>query len=187
MSLGKGRYIKLLVVSLGMLALWPLLIQSPLAQEPRPAGEWEIKAAFLFNFAKFIEWPDDKLPPGSPLIIGILGEDPFKNDLEKVVAGKNVGGHQIETRRFNSVDEAQKAHILFISPSERRRVNLILQEVSGRNILTVSDLPDFTKDGGVVNFRRAEGKVRFEISPLAAEAQGLKLSSKLLSVAIVTD
>ena len=155
------------------------------AQSAKSAGEWEIKAAFLFNFAKFAEWPGAKLPEDSDLVIGILGEDPFNEDLEKVVAGKTVGKHKIRTRRFTSVDEARGAHILYISPTEKRRMGQTLQGLKGSHVLSVSEFPDFCEMGGVINFLITGSKVRFEISPKAAEAQGLKLSSKLLNVAVV--
>lgn len=147
--------------------------------------EWEVKAAFLFNFAKFIDWPASKLPPSGPLVIGILGEDPFGADLEKTIGGKNVLGHPIETKRFASPHEARGAHIVFISESERRRLSQILKTLSGHSVLTVAQLDNFCELGGMINFRLAGNKVRFEIDQDTAEKEGLKISSKLLSVAIV--
>jgi hypothetical protein len=147
--------------------------------------EWEVKAAFLFNFAKFVDWPATKLPPSAPLIIGTLGEDPFGSDLEKTIGGKNVLGHPIEIRRYASSTDARQAHIVFIDDSEKRRHSQILKTLSDASVLTVGDTENFCEQGGMINFKLVANKVRFEINQGAAEKEGLKISSKLLSVGIV--
>jgi hypothetical protein len=146
--------------------------------------EFQLKAAFLFNFAKFVTWPDAKLPTNAPIIIGVLGEDPFGPDLEKIINNKMAAGHPIESKRYVNMADAREAHILYISESERRRVAQILNALKGGNVLTVSDIDNFCDSGGIVNFRVIADKVRFEISTQAAEEQALKISSRLLTVAI---
>lgn len=160
------------------------ILSLPVFSQNQPS-EWEVKAAFLFNFAKFIDWPESKLPLTAPLVIGVVGEDPFKEDLEKTIGGKNVLGHPIQTRRFTGINEARQAHILFISDSERRRVPQILKTLSGASVLTVSEMDDFCDQGGMINFKIVANKVKFEINQQIAENEGLKISSKLLNVAVV--
>jgi hypothetical protein len=179
-KLGRAGSLTRLISAWGLIfcvtaPLWLLAQENP--------TEFQVKAAFLFNFAKFVEWPVQKLPPNAPLIIGVLGDDPFGTDLDKTVQNKSVAGHSIETRRFGTPAEARAAHVLFIGESERRRLSQILPALNGANVLTVSDIDSFCDKGGIINFRLISEKVRFEVSPRTAEEQGLKISSRLLTVA----
>jgi hypothetical protein len=147
-------------------------------------SEYEIKAAFLFNFAKFVEWPVRNLEDiDGSFIIGILGKDPFNSALEQTIGDKTVGGAAIEIRRFSKAEDLRFCHILFISGSEKSSLPAILKRLEGRSVLTVSDLPDFARFGGMITFYTENNKVRFMIHIQAAEKAGLKLSAKLLTLA----
>jgi hypothetical protein len=144
--------------------------------------EYAIKGAFLLKFGAFVDWPPSALPePGAPFIIGIFGEDPFGADLDHTVQNREVHGRPVVIRRYKRVEQAKEAHILYISPSERERLEQILTSLDGTSILTVSD--ESPQPAGIINFIIQEKKVRFEIDLEAAERSGLKLSSKLLSLA----
>ncbi len=153
------------------------------AAETQPT-EYQLKAAFLFNFAKFVDWPSDAFPErDSPLIIGVLGEDPFGDDLKETVRNKLVSGHPLSVKATNSVAEARKCHILFISTSENRRLRQLLDGIRDASVLTVGESEQFLDDGGIIKFSIQGQKIRFEINPAAAKRAGLKISSKLLSLA----
>ncbi len=155
------------------------------AQSSSKAGEYSVKFAFLYNFSKFVEWPASKLPKDdSPFIFGIVGDDPFGEDLEKPILSKPLNGHPVRVQHVQSDGEMRQCNVLFISTSEKKRIGAILAAVRGASVLTVSDTERFCKQGGIINFRIPENKVRFEINSAAAEKEHLKLSSKLLSVAL---
>jgi YfiR/HmsC-like len=146
--------------------------------------EYAVKGAFLFKFGAFVEWPPSALPePGAPFIIGILGEDPFGANLDQMVQNREVHGRPVVIKRYKRIEQARDAHILYISTSEKERLQEIAASLSGTSILTVSD--ESRQAGGIINFIIQENKVRFEIDAEAAERAGLKLSSKLLSLAKV--
>lgn len=158
-----------------------------------PASEYEVKAAFLYNFIKFVEWPPKSLPAkDTPYVIGILGDinnDPFfdpnalVNYLDLAVNGKLINERKLIVRRENRIANLKDCHLVFINKSERSRLKEILVVVRENNILTVSETEDFCQQGGIINFVKQSGKVRFEINPAAAEQSNLKISSKLLNVA----
>lgn len=148
------------------------------------ATEYQVKAAFLFNFAKFVEWPADAFPTAdAPLQICVLGQDPFGRDFEQVIEDKTVNGHRLEVAHPDGVPQARACQILFIASSEKQKVKDILQNLAGVSVLTVGDTPGFAKMGGVINFVLDENRVRFEINVKAAERAHLKLSARLLTVA----
>lgn len=170
------------ILVLGWLLLWGA--RPACAQEPQPS-EYQLKAAFLYNFAKFVEWPASALPQNdSPFIIGILGENPFNDDLRKTVAGKKILAHPITVVPLPNITAATNCHILFISPSEKNRLPEIFRILDQASVLTVSETDRFTQAGGIINFTREGNKIRFEISDDAAKRAGLKISSKLLSLAV---
>ena len=145
---------------------------------PTPA---EVEAVFLFNFSEFVDWPPQAFPdPNAPIVIGILGNDPFGAALDAVVRGEKVNGRGLVVRRFEHVEDLADCQILFISRSERARLQPVLQAVRGRSVLTVSDLDDFAAQGGVIGFVQEDNKIRLRINLQAAHAAGLSLSSKLL-------
>lgn len=151
--------------------------------DPQSVQEYDVKAAFLYNFAKFVEWPPTAfINPGDPLIIGVLGVDPFGNSL-KGLEDKTVAGRKILIKRFTQVDELEKCHLLFISSSEKKNLHQILPAVKGWNVLTVGEMKGFAEAGGMINFTLIEKRVRFEVNLDAAQNAGLKISSQLLKVA----
>ncbi|MFI5223309.1 MAG: YfiR family protein [Nitrospirales bacterium] len=150
--------------------------------------EYQLKAVFLFNFAQFVDWPQESFPEAQmPLVIGVLGEDPFGTYLEEIVSGETVNNRRLEIQRYRRVDEMKTCHILFISQSESKRLEQIVATLKGRSILTVSDSDGFTRYGGMIRFVTEKNKLRLRINLEAAIAANLTISSKLLRPAeIVT-
>ena len=155
---------------------------------PLPSTEYQLKAVFLFNFVQFVEWPTNAhASKDSPIVLGIVGEDPFGAALDKTVRGEKVSGRPLEVRRIKEGDDLAACHLLFISSSARDRAGELLEQLQGRPVLTVGETPGFAERGGVMNFVVADKKVRFEANPQTAARQGLKISSKLLQLARVVD
>ncbi len=154
-----------------------------LVQSPR-ASEYQVKAVFLFNFAQFVDWqPVAAQDPRAPLLIGILGEDPFGAILDETVRGERLGERPFEIRRLRELTDIAGCNILFISRSENERVAKILAAVQNRPILTVSDGDDFAKRGGMIEFVTDKTRIRLRINLEAAQAANVTISSKLLRVA----
>jgi hypothetical protein len=146
--------------------------------------EYQVKAAYLFNFLKFVEWPGDPVAnTNGRWVIGIVGENPFGNDLAQAVSGKNVQGHMLEVKSFQSGEDLRACQILFIGDSEKKRVSSILSGLHGASVLTVADTDRFTESGGMIQFVMEDKRVRFGIDVGAASRARLKISSKLLSLA----
>lgn len=157
-------------------------MRSP-AQSPARTGvkEYELKAVFLLNFTRFADWPDSAFTDAqSPLIIGVVGDNPFGSYLTDVVRGERVNGRPIVVRRYRTVADLQPSHILFVSRSEREHVRDILEALHGRTVLTVSDVDDFAARGGVIQFVTENNKIRLGINVDAAKAANVTISSKLL-------
>lgn len=143
--------------------------------------EYPVKAAFLYKFAKFVRWPQTA-PDPDVFVVGVIGEDPFGEALDRTLARKSIGGKTIAVRRFASARDLAPCHILFVSRSEDQRVDRILGTVPP-GTLTVGETRAFDRAGGMIRFVLRGGKVRFEIDQAAAERAGLEISSQLLSVA----
>lgn len=173
------------VVILSLLLLGPgWLGENGRAQEERPT-EYQVKAAFLFNFAKFVQWPARVIPADhSPIIIGVLGDNPFHGDLTRTIEKKMVDDHPLEMRELHSLAEAAGCHILFISASEAPRLAEILRGLQGKSVLTVGDMDRFADGGGMIQFVLRDSRVRFQINNQAAVQAGLKISAKLLALAV---
>lgn len=151
-------------------------------------NEHEIKAVFLFNFAQFVEWPAKDLPePNSPIVIGILGKDPFGSYLEETVKDEVVNGHPLLIEHYTSTEDIKTCHILFITPSKTIRFTDIIKALEGRNILTVSDGSNFTKQGGMIRFVTENNKIKLIINLQAVRASGITVSSKLLRLSEIVD
>ena len=160
------------------LAALLLLRGAALAQEP----EYVVKGAFMYKFGDYVEWPSAAFGgPGAPFIIGILGEDPFDGGLDQTVQNRTVQGRPIVVRRFRKADQVRGVQVLYLSPSESGRWDADLAELRGQNILTIGDRAELA--GVVITFVLQGNRVRFEIDQDAADRAGLKLSSKLLSLA----
>jgi hypothetical protein len=153
--------------------------------------EYQIKAAFIYNFARFVDWPAQAFPSDtSPMVIGVLGKNVFGNNIEQIISGRNIQGHPLEFKEFSSVTDATNCEILFISSSENSHLLKILNRLKNTNILTVSEADtaseadNFMDDGGIIDLLIVEDKVRFEINNTVAKKDGLVISSKLLTLAV---
>lgn len=170
------------ILAMSVLA-WVVLGLRARAQSP---SEYQVKAVFLYNFAKFIEWPPEAPPEAhDPIIIGIVGKDPFGVLLEQIVNGKTVDRRSLAVKRFKRGDDLRGCHILFISSSEKEHLRAILDSLKGASVLTVGETEGFARRGGVINFVLEDNKVHFEINVDAAARARVKISSKLLSLARV--
>ncbi len=149
--------------------------------ETPPPQEYQLKAVFLFNFAQFVDWPPKAFPEAqTPLIIGVLGQDPFGVYLDETVRGETVNNRPLTVQRYHRVEEIKTCHVLFISRSEVDRLEKILADLKGRNILTVSDAEGFAARGGMIRFIIEKNKIRLRINLEAAKDADLVISSKLL-------
>lgn len=166
------------VVFISAWALTPLSAQRP------TFNERDVKAVFLLNFAQFVEWPAEAFAEStSPIVIGILGEDPFGRVLDDVVQGEVVKNRRLTVERFQHVDEVDTCHILFISSSETQRYEQILAALQRRSILTVGDREGFAASGGMIRFVTEQNRIRFRVNVAAIKAARLVVSSRLLRAA----
>ena len=145
--------------------------------------EYQLKAAFLFNFAKFVSWPATAFNrPDSPFEICLLGENPFGSALDETVQGMEVAGRSFVIRKISEARQSLNCHILFIGVSERKRSRAVLEEIKGSGILTVGETDDFLASGGIIQLKLKDARLRFEIDADGATRERLKISSKLLSL-----
>lgn len=152
----------------------------------RKFDEREIKATFLFNFAQFVEWPAASFAdPQAPLVIGVLGDDPFDAVLDAVVRGEVIKNRPLVVTRFRRVEDIATCQVLFVSPSEAPRYPRISEALQGRAILTVGDTDGFVTSGGMIRFITDKNHVRLRINLDVARAAGLTISSQLLRAAEV--
>ncbi|RYY29852.1 MAG: YfiR family protein [Chitinophagaceae bacterium] len=173
----------------GVLAFVLVLLASNFASAQKiTSGEYNIKAAFIYNFTRFIEWPDSAFAaPLSPFVIGVMGRDPFGARLEAVMNGETVKGRPIRIKRFTSESQAAGCHIIFVSASAPTDVKKFCEKLRGKPVLTVSDIPDFDKDGGMIKLSMSENKITLTIDTAATKASTLDISSKLLRLATIKD
>lgn len=151
-----------------------------------PLSEYELKAVFLLNFTRFVEWPQSALPPpGAPLVIGIVGVDPFGSVLDSVVAGETVGDRPLKVKRFSRHDSSAESHLLFIGRSEGAALPSLLERTKGRCVLTVSDLDRFAYRGGMIGLPMEGNRVRIQINVDQTRASQLVVSAKLLRLSLV--
>jgi hypothetical protein len=149
-----------------------------------PSQEYKVKAAFIFNFARFIDWPavvfatDD-----APFVIAVVGTDPFNGALEQAVAGKKIGGHRVEIRHFESAENVGPCQILFVQSTDDDTQGRIIQKVQGSAVLTIGESENFTSNGGAFRFFTEDNKMRFEVNTDATDRARLRVSSKLLKLA----
>lgn len=169
------------------LALAALLFLGPsqrLGAEPGPVTEPQVKAAYLYNFAKFVEWPPGAFPGGAAaLTIAILGKGGGSEPFE-ALAGRQVKGRRVQVRQIGRVEECAGCQVLFIMPSERTRVKEILRAVPSSGVLTVSDIKNFCSLGGMIGLVTRNDRVQFEVNLGAAERAGFRLSSQMLKLSL---
>lgn len=185
MALLRGKVARSASVALfGVLLAMALCVGSAHAQEG--SIEYELKAAFLFRFSEFVEWPVNAFPtPQSSIRICVLGTDPFGDALDRTLQGARVDGRSVVAARIQGVEQATGCHILFISRSEASQASGIISRLRGTPALTVADSGNFLQLGGTINFVTERGRVRFDINLGGAQNAQLQLSSKLLRLARV--
>ena len=173
-------------------ALFSVLISGvTVAPASAQSLESRLRASFLYNFTLFVEWPAGAFVSATDaLVIAIVGRDPFEGNLERLLDGKKVAGHSIKVVSISLTDQKDlarvRAHLLFVARSEGRSAGSLVEQIRTSPILTVSDIPEFAHLGGMIEFFEEEGTLRFEINQRSAEQAGLKLSSRLLSLARIT-
>jgi hypothetical protein len=162
------------------------LVPTQVGQAQVALTEYQVKAAYLFNFLKFVEFPNEAFTdPRAPIVIGVVGEDPFGSALPQVVTGKTVQGRDLVIRSYHAGENLRAAQILFISATEKKRLPVILSNLNGSSVLTVADMEGFLDAGGMIQFLIENDRVRFAINVDATSRAKLKMSSKLLSLAKV--
>jgi hypothetical protein len=148
--------------------------------------EYQVKAVFLYNFCHFVEWPEKAFAnPDDPLIIGILGDNPFDNYLEETIKGEEANGHSLVVKHFQNVNQISTCHVLFINVNGKDEVKKVLAALENRSILTVSETANFAKQGGVIRFFTEDNRTRIRINLDAAKKAELTINSKLLKVSDV--
>jgi hypothetical protein len=180
------RRVGLLVVTICLLLATALGSRAD-GGDTSESSEYLIKAGFIYNFAKLVEWPATAFPqPDSPIVIGILGNDPFGTTLDRIVADKKISGRVISVKRVKwskDFKELKDCNILFVSSSEKEHIDSVVEAMKGLPILTIGDAPGFAKRGGIINFTLEDNKVRFEVNVEAAKHADLTISSRLLTLA----
>jgi len=167
----------------GMLAAfaWLLCCGLTAPAQAEPSREYEVKAVFLFNFAQFVEWPPGVFPDaGAPLVIGVLGDDPFGPFLDETVRDEKVNGRPLAIRRFRHLEEIDRCQILFVNLTEAAGLEKVFDALRDRNVLTVGESDRFATRGGMIRFMTEKNKIRLRINLESVTAGGLKISSKLL-------
>jgi len=182
-SAGRPDTLRVVRFALVLLAAIAAAMSAGPAGAQSVADEYQVKAAYLLNFARFVEWPPDVLPASSPLIIGIVGDNPFGSALEEALRGKSANGHPIQLRRLRWDGLLLPCQMIFVGASEEPHLPQILKFVGQDGVLTVSDIDRFSLRGGVIEFHTVGNRVRFDINRAPALAARLNISSKLLSVA----
>jgi len=177
-------FLVLLVAGLGLSAP----VSRPAAQEPAPPLEYQVKAAFLFNFAKFIEWPPGTFHgPEEPFLVCVVGDEGFARAFDLVVSGKSVEGRVLRVRRLRTEEDPAACRILYLGAAGLPRAAAVLKSARTGSTLTVGDAPGFIRQGGIINFVMQDNRVHFDINPDAAQRAGLRISSKLLQLATIVE
>lgn len=160
------------------------VLTAPLRAAPVFPDEYALKSVFLYNFCHFIEWPASAFnSPNEPLIIGIIGEDPFGSLLKEAIEGETYHGRPIQIEHYRGPKEIKHCHLLFVSRSENGRLDAILEAVGSKSVVTVGETEDFLERGGMIALAAERKRVRLRINATALRAASLDVSSKLLHVA----
>jgi hypothetical protein len=169
----------------GVVVLLVLLVGGrPVQGQGSAASEYEVKAAFLYHFSQFVDWPEGTFKEAnSPIVYCTLGEDPFHGALEASLSGKAVGERALRVQHFKQIEEIRGCQILFIGEGKQKRAASLATQLQGNPVLTVGESEHFIQEGGMIGFLFEENKIRFEVNLEAAEHAKLKLSSRLLGLA----
>jgi YfiR/HmsC-like len=154
------------------------------AQDSSASSEYLVKAGFIYNFAKLVEWPATAFAqPDSPIVIGIWGSDPFGPVIDRVLDGKKVNARGFVVKRLKSLNDLKDCHILFVSSSEVARLSDAIHLAKNMPVLTIGEMPGFARHGGIINLTLEDNKIRFEVNVDAAKEADLSISSRLLALA----
>jgi hypothetical protein len=163
------------------------LIVAPLRSgETHPPTEFEVKAAFIYNFSKYIQWPKG-FDTSKPFVIAIIGKDPFGVVLDEAVFGQKVQGRSVIIKRLTRIDDIPNCDILFVAASESSRLARILGTLHQAPVLTIGDVNRFAELGGMINLTTEDNRIRFEVNVKAIERAGLKAGSQLLRLARIVN
>ena len=179
-SLEFARHSNRIVAGLVVATLAAAQLPGPARGTERDSAlEYRVKAAFLYNFAKFVEWPAQDT---GPIVLGVLGQDPFGAVLDRTVEHKTINGRPVLIRRFANMPHGKECHIVFVGTSEKARFADILPKLASFGILTVGERRGFLQAGGIVDFVVEDNNVHFEINPEAVRHAGIHISSNLLKL-----
>lgn len=177
------------MVVLTRASTWVVLLALAGAAGPAASGqnvslEYKVKAVFLTRFAQFVEWPATAFADAkSPIVIGVLGEDPFGAALDEAIKDETPQGRALVLKRANQLDDLKSCHIIFMSQSEKARLPQLFKNLAGAAVFIVGETDQFARQGGVINFTTPAGKLQFEINDTGARARGLKINAQLLQLA----
>src|SRR3954462_4116014 len=161
-----------------------LCVPSSEGMPAKRTSDAQVEGAYVYNFAKFGEWPERKFAtPSSPILFCVLYDFSFEADLNRVVAGKAIAGRAVEVVQLRDASEAVPCHLLFVNAAQERQIRHVLELLRGSNVLTVGETDAFVEEGGMINFFLQDEQVQFRINNKAAREAGLYLSSRLLSLA----
>ena len=170
-----------LFATFALLLLLPMRIAGA---APHPDKEYALKAVFLYNFCRFIDWPPRAFgSPDEPMVIGVIGDNPFGGLIEDTVKGEALRGRRISVEYYRRTSDISRCHVLFVGASEMSRVDEIIAAVAGRSVVTVGETEAFLDRGGMIALTADQNRVRLRINPVALRAENLAASSKLLRVA----
>jgi len=176
----------LLAACTGFAALAMCCLTDQAAAQEIVYEEEQIKAAFLYHFATFVQWPEAP-PSDGVFVIAVLGADRVASELEELLPGRRIQDRPMDVRRLRSIDQLQDEAVVFIGADASSRLPDVIDKLEDRPMLVVTETPGALKDGSMINFQLVDQRVRFEISRTAAERAGLELSSRLLSAAMFVD
>ncbi len=182
----RGAFLRAVLLILGVSGL--LSLEASSDPEPKPAPEFHLKAAFLYNFALFTDWPAESFEDkDSPLVVAVVGKDPFGDLLEATFREKRAKGRVIQVQRYASVKALGRCDVLFVPRSESERLGEIRRRLAGQHVLLVGESTGFALKGGIVNFYLKDKAVAFEINPKEAARAKLTISSRLLKLARIVE
>jgi len=182
-SLIRPYFKKLLLVRF-VITILLLVINYPVVAMKQPAQEYQLKAVFLFNFTQFVDWPPSSFDTDqSPVVIGVLGDNPFGSYLDETVSGESIKGHPVVVHYYKNAEDIETCHILFVTLTEITMRKNVIETLKGKDILTVSDAVHFAAEGGMIRFFIANNKIKLQINLESAKASKMVFSSKLLRLA----
>jgi hypothetical protein len=168
-----------------ILALLFFLLASLLHAQQQKASEYEVKATYLYNFGRFVQWSTGAVAAKSDSFpICVIGQDPFGAALDAILSGESIDGKAVVAKRVAKPQDAMSCRVLYVSMSEDSRLKEVLAGLNKAGVLTVSDIPQFSQRGGMIQFVLVGNKIRFEVNLTSAQDAGLTLSSDLLKVAV---